>query len=272
MKSVEKDINNLEKLGLDVNNLEMTDDKETNKVLNKLKNNLKDIKNIKSKKTKQKLKKITKKQMCTLIVKHYTYRINLISTILSFVDKKDNDYKKVCYNKYLSLLEGKICLPKIDESFYHNKDFEDINHDKLIKKLYRHVKKLIGATNKKDCIKLNGRFLNLTEDKIKEIFKPNSKYTKTFNSNFKKLHKEYLQKLNLMIKILKKLDSDKILTNSKLNKIGEDLNTLTNKLYTNCNLYYITCIFAFIHLELKNNINKYKKSSSIINNMKKFIN
>ena len=65
--------------------------------------------------------------------------------------------------------------------------------------------------------------------------------------------------LKSLIKILKILESNDILTNKRLNYIGRLLYKVINKLKINCNYYYLTSLFAFIHIHIKNNIKELKK-------------
>ena len=57
-------------------------------------------------------KRISKKDMCKLIIEHYVYRINLISTILSIIDKDNDDYNNLCYSNYKSLENGEFLYSK----------------------------------------------------------------------------------------------------------------------------------------------------------------
>ena len=149
-----------------------------------------------------------------------------------------------------------FCIPKIKISDYYKKSSFEINNKKIVKKLFKHVKKLLNKKNKSKCKLAKGAYINLTKDEMKKIFKPKNKYTKIYKENFVFLKKEYKEMLKSLIKLLQILESNDILTNKKLNNIGNLLHKLINKLKINCNYYYLTCLFSFIQLKIKSNISK----------------
>ena len=142
LQKLEKINNNLQKVVTNLN--EMINEKNNLKeAYSRLDNsqfynfNKKKILNNKSK-----LQKISKNDACQLILEHYVFRIKLISKILDMFKKTKKGYYNQCYSYFKSLTDGKYCIPNIDVSSFNKKSIENINTNKLIKKIFKDVKNL----------------------------------------------------------------------------------------------------------------------------------
>ena len=252
-KNLNKTINNLNK---NLNNKNLNNKNLNNKNLNNKNLNNKNFSQYSFQiNSNKKIQKINKKNVCELIIKHYMFRIKLISIILNLFDKNKKGYYNVCYKYFKNLINCKLCIPNIDVGNF--KSINNINTDKLIKKIFKDVEKLSNKTN--NCNKSNGLSISITQNKINEFLKKKDKYTKIYRNNLNELSKIYKKNIKKILKILTDIEENNLITNIELNKIAFQLSDIINDLNTNCKSYYLTAIVAFIHIKIKKDISNKKK-------------
>ena len=224
-----------------------SENKVENKIINSLENKIKD--GIKKKIIKTTEEDKDKESMCKLIGQHYLHRIKIISNILSIVNDKDTN--KMCYSQYKSIENGLFCIPNLNIDDYLKKFNFEINDIKIINLMYKHVKLLSSKMDKLSCEKSGGVFISLSKQQLTKILKNKDKYSLLYKKNLKNIKKEYNKCLKKLIHLLKQIEAKTIITDVKLTNINNELQKIIKLMKKNCNHYYITCIFAYIHIKIK---------------------
>ena len=222
--------------------------------------------------------KLTKKQLCQVIIENFIVRNNIIAAILTTIPRKigKNKYEGgICYQKFLNLDKCKVCIPENYDILFNSSSI-DINAQKILKDVLLKSDYL----DKKKCEENNGKFLELNEKKIitlikksekyktsEEVLYPKSKYNAFYLECQKKLKDTYFDNLNLLLSILNKIRETPIISNATLNIISEETKKIIDEMYSLCHYYYVYAIIALLNSDLKeieeikdNNLNESYKT------------
>ena len=213
---------------------------------------------------------LTKKELCIAISQNFMVRNNIIAAILTTIPykNKDNVYEGgLCYQKFLNLINCKICVPH-DYPNLKNKDINEV------------IKQILEKADNLDedkCIANKGFFLKLSDkEKIILIRKARElsgdindvnskvKYNIFFEEFTQKLKNTYFNNLNNLITILEKIQTLPLITNKTLNIISIDTKNIIDNMYNLCHYYYVYGIISLINSDITEEIIKEDKLQSFV--------
>ena len=213
---------------------------------------------------------LTKKELCIAITQNFMVRNNIIAAILTTIPykNKDNVYEGgLCYQKFLNLINCKICVPH-DYPNLKNKDINEV------------IKQILEKADNLDedkCIANKGFFLKLSDkEKIILIRKARElsgdindvnskvKYNIFFEEFTQKLKNTYFNNLNNLITILEKIQTLPLITNKTLNIISIDTKNIIDNMYNLCHYYYVYGIISLINSDITEEIIKEDKLQSFV--------
>ena len=181
---------------------------------------------------------------------------------------KENIYEGgLCYQKFLNLINCKICVP-YDYPNLKNKDINEV-----IKQILEKADNL----DEEKCIANKGFFLKLTDkEKIILIKKARElsgdindvnskiKYNIFFEEFTQKLKNTYFNNLNNLITILEKIQKMPLINNKTLNIISNDTKNIIDNMYNLCHYYYVYGIISLINSDITEEIIKEDKLQSFV--------
>ena len=184
-------------------------------------------------------KKVTKPELCKIILQHYMVRANLVGAILSSVlkNKKDN----FCMKRILALEYGNVCYPN--------------NTDKVLKAsteidASNMIEYFIFNFTKGECDSLKGSiFKDYPRDKIEKIKSGETELSKKYINNIKSIRGLYSTTIKELKNILDQLLQNAKLTNEDLKKLCEKTSDLLKKLYTEVQVGFIKGTIILLQLE-----------------------
>ena len=198
---------------------------------------------------------MTKSQLCKSITQNLIIRNNIIAAILTTIPQKTMDKKGtinyeggICFQKFLNLEKGFICLPF---------NYREIA-TKSISEALPELMKTSNFLDQKSCVENNGFYLKLSINE-KEILKkramsseeefkahPHYKANKSYLDFIVKLKNKYFESLNSLIMILEKMKEHPFVSNETLNTISMETKNIIDEMYSYTNKYYVYALFALI--------------------------
>ena len=187
--------------------------------------------------------RLTKKQLCKKIVQHFMIRVNLIAAIVSVLPKrgKDGYYGGFCYQRYLALRDGKLCLPP---NYEH---LDSMNTKKQLKVLAKYINNF----SEKDCNNVQGYWKELNKGELASLRVNEGNFNRYYLDYTARLQRQYQESILQLLGVLKKLDETPMIDNATLNALTEKAKDTIDNLYQSCHRSYTYAMFAFVRADLE---------------------
>ena len=183
---------------------------------------------------------LTKDQLCKEITKNYIVRSNIVAAILTAIPDEENKDKNICYQELRAIEDCKICLPPNFDNL------EKMEKDERIIELLKYVSKL----SKKKCLEVNGVYREYTDEEKNNLKINNNKYNRYYLAITLQMKQEYHSSLLQLIEILNLLNTEVIITNKDINKIGRKTKEILDIMYSNCQFNYLNAIWALLKADI----------------------